>query len=332
MLATHPVPRLQPAGVGGASARDDPDRCCSSSLFATLFVVRVPETVWATFVVGRCAARIRCARCTRAPSTRSTSRTRSRWRTAPCCSSSRRSRSAIGWPSARRSTRGCRAAAAGSDNERQKFDNQARADAQERDRLEQRAANLQRQVTLKEQEAGDRAGHCARARRSFEEGVGTAMEASQKKLDADRAGRRSRAAAERRDRHPQCPGPPGIRDGVAPRRLRRTAARHRRGPVRVPRAEGHARSGSLARRQRDSGRDAVRRDTIVKLHVRSPGAVVHEGDVLADVVCSGDRLEAELMLPERGLALVAPGAQRQAALRRVSVRALRRAVRRRCVG
>jgi len=47
--------------------------------------------------------------------------------------------------------------------------------------------------------------------------------------------------------------------------------------------------------------------TIVKLHVRSPGAVVHEGDVLADVVCSGDRLEAELMLPERGLALVRPG-------------------------
>ena len=47
--------------------------------------------------------------------------------------------------------------------------------------------------------------------------------------------------------------------------------------------------------------------TVVKLHVRSPGAVVHEGDLLAELVCSGERLEAELMLPERGLALVRLG-------------------------
>jgi membrane fusion protein len=47
--------------------------------------------------------------------------------------------------------------------------------------------------------------------------------------------------------------------------------------------------------------------TIVKLHVRSPAAVVHQGDLLAEVACSDERLEAELMLPERGMALVRTG-------------------------
>ena len=47
--------------------------------------------------------------------------------------------------------------------------------------------------------------------------------------------------------------------------------------------------------------------TIVKLQVRSPAAVVHEGDLLAEVACSDEKLEAELLLPERGLALVRTG-------------------------
>jgi hypothetical protein len=47
--------------------------------------------------------------------------------------------------------------------------------------------------------------------------------------------------------------------------------------------------------------------TIVKLHIRSPAAVVHEGDLLAEVACSDEKLEAELLLPERGLALVRTG-------------------------
>src|SRR5206468_2134173 len=47
--------------------------------------------------------------------------------------------------------------------------------------------------------------------------------------------------------------------------------------------------------------------TIVNLHVRNTGAVVHEGDLLAEVVCAGERLQAELQLPERGMALVRVG-------------------------
>jgi biotin carboxyl carrier protein len=191
-------------------------------------------------------------------------------------------------------------------NEQQKFDNQARADAQERDRLEQRAANVQRQVTLKEQELATAQDIAARSRRSFEEGVGTAMEASQKKLDADRvAVEVEQLRAEATD----------TRNALG--RLGFEMASRRAAYAELQRGIGEDLSTYRARKgmlERDQSRDgnsirvsAPCAGTIVKLYVRSPGAVVHEGDVLADVVCSGDRLEAELLLPERGLALVRQG-------------------------
>jgi multidrug efflux pump subunit AcrA (membrane-fusion protein) len=47
--------------------------------------------------------------------------------------------------------------------------------------------------------------------------------------------------------------------------------------------------------------------TVVRLLARSVGAVVAEGDVLAEIVCAADRLQVELSVPQRGFALVAPG-------------------------
>ena len=47
--------------------------------------------------------------------------------------------------------------------------------------------------------------------------------------------------------------------------------------------------------------------TVLKLAVRSRGAVVQEGDVLAEVACGGERLQAELTLPQEGIGLVRPG-------------------------
>ena len=47
--------------------------------------------------------------------------------------------------------------------------------------------------------------------------------------------------------------------------------------------------------------------TVVKLRVQHPGTVVHEEDLLAEMVCADEPLQAELLLPERGLALVRIG-------------------------
>jgi multidrug resistance efflux pump len=258
-------------------------------LFATLFVVRVPETVWATFVVKpvRGSDPVRTLH----------EGTVDKVNVADAQQVDNGAvlfviaSEPVGDRVAERETLDARLSGGRSrlGNEQQKFDNQVRADAQERDRLEQRAANIQRQVTLKEQELATAQDIASRARRSSDEGVGTAMEASQKKLDADRvAVEVEQLRAEATD----------TRNAMG--RLGFEMASRRAGFAELQRGIGEDLSTYRARRgmlDRDRSRvgnsiqvAAPCAGTIVKLHVRSPGAVVHEGDVLADVVCSGDRL------------------------------------------
>jgi multidrug efflux pump subunit AcrA (membrane-fusion protein) len=47
--------------------------------------------------------------------------------------------------------------------------------------------------------------------------------------------------------------------------------------------------------------------TVLRLHVRAPGAVVHDGDTLADLACGGERLQAELTVPPSGVGRLRPG-------------------------
>jgi multidrug efflux pump subunit AcrA (membrane-fusion protein) len=47
--------------------------------------------------------------------------------------------------------------------------------------------------------------------------------------------------------------------------------------------------------------------TVLRLHVKAAGAVVHEGDVLADLACAGERLQAELSVPPSGVGRIKAG-------------------------
>jgi membrane fusion protein len=47
--------------------------------------------------------------------------------------------------------------------------------------------------------------------------------------------------------------------------------------------------------------------TILRLEVKGAGAVVQEGATLAEIACAGERLQAELTLPQEALAQVRPG-------------------------
>lgn len=47
--------------------------------------------------------------------------------------------------------------------------------------------------------------------------------------------------------------------------------------------------------------------TILRLRVNAPGAVVKEGDVLGELACEGDQMQAELVLPQSGLPQVHAG-------------------------
>jgi len=47
--------------------------------------------------------------------------------------------------------------------------------------------------------------------------------------------------------------------------------------------------------------------TVLRLHVSTPGHVVKEGEVLAELACTGEQLQAELVVSQAGLPLVEPG-------------------------
>jgi biotin carboxyl carrier protein len=46
--------------------------------------------------------------------------------------------------------------------------------------------------------------------------------------------------------------------------------------------------------------------TVLRLVVKAPGAVVREGEVLAELACAGDKLQAEVTLPSAGVGRVKP--------------------------
>jgi multidrug resistance efflux pump len=47
--------------------------------------------------------------------------------------------------------------------------------------------------------------------------------------------------------------------------------------------------------------------TVLRLAIKAPGAVVHDGDVMGEIACAGERLQAELTVPQIGVGRIKPG-------------------------
>ena len=191
-------------------------------------------------------------------------------------------------------------------NERSRFDNQQRADEQEQRRLEQRLAALDRQAQIKEQQRALLQEVATRKQREFEAGVVSWLDANRPKLEVDQLeGEIEALRAESAD----------AKNALA--RLTFEIASSRAAFAETER--GIAEDLAADKTRKDVLDRDVRRDgnamtiaapcsgTVVKLHIRQPGAVVDENDLLAEIVCDGEPLQAELMLPERGMALVRLG-------------------------
>jgi membrane fusion protein len=188
-------------------------------------------------------------------------------------------------------------------NEKVKYENQQRADEQERQRLEQRLVALQRQADVKQRELSLTEDISSRRTREFDQGVLSAVDANRAKLEVEKlAGELEVIRAAMVD----------ARNAMA--RITFEMASRTAAYAETERAIGEelttykARKGVLDQdRLRDGNTLSVEAPcagTVVTLHVRNPGTVVDEGDPLAQLVCTGQPLQAELQLPERGLALV----------------------------
>jgi membrane fusion protein len=191
-------------------------------------------------------------------------------------------------------------------NERVKYENQERADQQEQQRLTQRLATLQRQSDLKQQQLAIVQDIGARRQRELDQGLTSVMEVNKARLDVDRLdGELEQVRADIVD----------SRNALA--RLTFEIASRRAAFAETERAIDEELKTYQARKSvldQDTARTgntmsitAPCAGTIVKLRVQHPGTVVHESDVLAEMVCANEPLQAALHLPERGMALVRLG-------------------------
>jgi membrane fusion protein len=191
-------------------------------------------------------------------------------------------------------------------NQRVQYENQERADQQERQRLEQRLTTLQRQADLKAQQLAVLQDIAARRKRELDEGLSSVLDVNRARLDVDRLdGELEEVRTEIVD----------SRNALA--RLAFEIASRRAAFSEAQRAIGEEMAAFNARKSvldQDASRDgnslsvtAPCAGTVVTLRVRHRGTVVHEGDVLAELVCANEPLQAELSLPERGMALVRVG-------------------------
>lgn len=191
-------------------------------------------------------------------------------------------------------------------NERVKFENQRRADEQERARLGERQRTLRAQLALKEQQLTLTREVLARQTRSFDEGLISWAEVSKPQLDVDCLGVEVEAARVDFARRPH-----SMRASASRwRRARRRSTSSDRS-VEEELARARVRKGLLDREgARDGNALTVSAEcagTITTLRVRNAGTVVAESDVLGEMVCDNETLQAELMVPQRGMALVTAG-------------------------
>lgn len=189
-------------------------------------------------------------------------------------------------------------------NERARFANQRQADDQELERLAQRLTAQRTQLVLKEQQWTLAKEVLARQRRSQDEGLTSWLDTSKQALEADRlAVEVEQARAEIAE------------IASADARLRYEMASRRAAFDEVARgvdealSQARARKGMLDRDDERSGNQlhvtARCSGTVVRLLVRRPGTMVAEGDTLADIACDGEAVQAELRVPDRGMARVA---------------------------
>lgn len=191
-------------------------------------------------------------------------------------------------------------------NERARHDNQRHADEQELARLELRAAALATQAGLKDQQLALAKEVLARQQRSQAEGLTSWMDVSKQALEVDRL------AVDREQTRAELAEVTSTQARLRFEMASRLAAFDETArSVGEEMARTRTRKGMLDREDTLAGNDvqvtARCAGTITRLVVRRPGTVVETADTLAEMTCDDEALQAEVLVPERGLARVATG-------------------------
>ena len=200
-------------------------------------------------------------------------------------------------------------------NARRKFESESLASQEELNRLLARSAYLDRMVALKKEQIALTAEQADRARKLNEQGLTSVNERSDAlirhsqsvmELEQLQGERKENESAIGKLRHTDDGRRTDYREqerGLAERmeaaRIRSTVLSGGR-PGSAGGERAAAANGELVVTAPCAG-------TVTLVSVRAPGAVVREGEVLAEVACAGEKLHAELSVPQGGVAQVRVG-------------------------
>ena len=188
-----------------------------------------------------------------------------------------------------------------------RFELQRLADETETSRLENRAVNLRRIIDLKQKQLATTADLADRHKQLHVEGLTALVESTKAQLEADRL------AIELEDSRNEL-----AETQAALAKLGRDLAVRAAEFTELQRTlqedaeKAQIRIGAL---ERDLGGSQDNRlvvrapcdGMVLRLTVRNAGAVVQEGETLGEVACAGERLQAELTVPQSGLGLIKAG-------------------------
>ena len=192
-------------------------------------------------------------------------------------------------------------------NARSRHESQRRTDQEEGRRLQAHLANLERMLALKREQLSVSKEQLERSKKLVAQGLSSWVDNSNYELKANQTAvelqqmatdQRDTVAAVEKLRHDSEAREAEFRE--LGRSLRETEEKSR---IRIKALSGDAAGG----RGNDLFVAAPCSGTVLRLEARRPGAVVREGDVLCELACSGERLQAELTIPQSGLALIRPG-------------------------
>lgn len=192
-------------------------------------------------------------------------------------------------------------------NTREQYEGRRRADAQQRAMLEALLASLERSIVSKRSQRKLAADLAASFRAGRDRGSASDDEYTSRELEAARlADEEARAESERtqtagaiaRLRHEMEAGDAAYREAV-----RRLSEDREHATIRAAALEQE-----LAR---SSGNEEVIvapcAGTVLRLRVRAPGAVLQEGDLVTEMDCTRQRLQAELAVPQSGVGRLRAG-------------------------
>jgi multidrug efflux pump subunit AcrA (membrane-fusion protein) len=199
---------------------------------------------------------------------------------------------------------GIESAKARIDVEKKRHESQLKVDREERTRLEQRIAALDKQIVNAKKEIVLLQQMADQAKEARTQGVGTSGTVNAREMDLVRAeGALARLEGDRAE----------ARSAVT--RVSREMEVRERDLEAFERSQkdeidrGRVREAALQDSpiQSDGNRVAVTAPCnamVLRLHVKGKGAVVSEGDALVELVCEGDTLEAELAIEGSGFGLM----------------------------